>query len=906
MNIPITRKQFISYAVLPQIRPRLADLFASGFHYIPYFMALVYMAVRLLPANHPYGDAANMGRFGIRHVVGEAANNLVVNKNNIDQIILFICILIGMGIVFVQLCLLGMSFFFQPVMAATLFPTSFSDFFITEFPANDIAMMMMDMVFGVPEIFNSCISTAEFCEDMNGDLIGDVAPFNTVGPMSPLAYTIFPFPLHHGLHQMFQVYSIGLLVVAVMITCYFIVTILAETAQSGTPFGKRFNKVWAPIRLVVAFGLLVPVGYGLNSSQYIVLHAAKYGSGFATNGWELFNGTLSGGYLGETKRLVTTPNVPEVSTLLQFYYIARTCQEATKIQAEKGRLEIKPYLVKSATETVHALPITSGTSYADAMNFADGETVLTLVFGSYDKSMYGYYKGFVKPICGEVTMTLTDPRGPGESKEALTYMQRYYWFLLKDLWFDTQSAWFDQFPLNTALANINSKPKPEAEQPNNELKQYLRKLLTLELSNVMSGPNFINPDGVIPAMIKSDKWAMPVEQYRKGWAGAGIWYNRVAEMNGAVTTAIFNIPAVSKYPFVMEYVALKNDGQNEVPISKMYTPISADDKVIPAEKLEDLPMMRVLNAAYDYWQSDDGMSTSHTAPTGNIIVDVINLIFGTDGLYSMKKNTDVHPLAQLVGVGRSLVESSIRNLGVATLGGAAGSVVGVMSPFAGKLTAVAAKFLVAIGMIGLTIGFILYYVIPFLPFVYFFFAVGGWIKGIFEAMVGAPLWALAHLRIDGNGLSGQAAVGGYFLIFEIFLRPILIIFGLLASISIFGALITVLNQSFDLITSNLTGFEASSIATNASPTDIAYYRAPVDEFFFTVIYTIIVYLMGMSSFKLIDLIPNNILRWMGQSTATFNDSQENPAESMVGTTSVGAQQAIGSIGGKLSQSIGKE
>ena len=75
-------------------------------------------------------------------------------------------------------------------------------------------------------------------------------------------------------------------------------------------------------------------------------------------------------------------------------------------------------------------------------------------------------------------------------------------------------------------------------------------------------------------------------------------------------------------------------------------------------------------------------------------------------------------------------------------------------------------------------------------------------------MVGIPLWALAHLRIDGEGLPGQAAESGYFLIFEIFLRPILTVFALIAAILIFSAQVRVLNFIWDIVTTNVTGFSA--------------------------------------------------------------------------------------------------
>jgi hypothetical protein len=108
-----------------------------------------------------------------------------------------------------------------------------------------------------------------------------------------------------------------------------------------------------------------------------------------------------------------------------------------------------------------------------------------------------------------------------------------------------------------------------------------------------------------------------------------------------------------------------------------------------------------------------------------------------------------------------------------------------------------------------------------------------------------------------------------------------------------------LNQTWDLVISNLSGFDVPSEAKGIGPSMGEYFRSAVDELFFTAIYAIIVYMMALSSFKLIDLIPANILRWMGQSVATENDARENAAESLVSTSSVGASQATGAIGKQL-------
>ena len=76
---------------------------------------------------------------------------------------------------------------------------------------------------------------------------------------------------------------------------------------------------------------------------------------------------------------------------------------------------------------------------------------------------------------------------------------------------------------------------------------------------------------------------------------------------------------------------------------------------------------------------------------------------------------------------------------------------------------------------------------------------------------------------------------------------------------------------------------------------IEYLRNAADELFHTIMYAIIVYMLAMSSFKLIDLIPNNILRWMGSSVSTFGEHSGDPAQSLVQYSFMGSQMAMGPL-----------
>ena len=69
-------KTVAKYMILPGIMPRLRDFFENGFTWLAVLMASIYSTVRLLPQDHPYLNPENKGRFGIRHVIAEAANNL--------------------------------------------------------------------------------------------------------------------------------------------------------------------------------------------------------------------------------------------------------------------------------------------------------------------------------------------------------------------------------------------------------------------------------------------------------------------------------------------------------------------------------------------------------------------------------------------------------------------------------------------------------------------------------------------------------------------------------------------------------------------------------------------------------------------------------------------------------------
>ncbi len=897
----LNKGQIARYALMPQILPRLIKLFGSGFNSLPPYMAMVLNTVRILPNRHPFMNPANHGKYSMFQVLAAAANNITFDLKNLDKIAIFGVILAGISMVFLQLILCIMALFTLPAFAQDM-PTTLAGFFGNANTADDVAFSLLDLVFGIPGVGGT------------GTFFGS----------DELEAGITPF--HLGMQALFEFYSYGILLVAVIIICYHVISIVLETAESGVPFGTRYNHAWAPIRLVLFFALLLPIGVGgINLAQFVLLSAAKYGSNLATNGWIMFDATTEQAYLGDTDNLIATPITPDLYTMAAFMSIARTCSWA------EGRIngrDIRPYLVKG-TGVAGGRDVSGGMpAFADALGApaaggASDTGAIFVRFGVQDEALYRGEAGAVYPFCGEVSLTVVDQSQPGSA-----VMQQAYLEMIGCLWNGADGASFpcgittytDQgrdYTIRYSVAHDMNKFPDMSPYVGDQVKAAVIISLNESINTAL--------ETAIEEQTANGDWTNNAAM-QLGWGGAGIWFNKIAEQNGALTSAVLANPQISKMPDVMEYIRDQKQGQDSnVPFSQMFTPRLSSGDVVTFRTPEEREVAIILNQAFKYWGMSTGGAnyqgspeTANAGSSGNIIIDIMNVFMGTRGLFDMCANTDIHPLAQLSAIGKAAIEHSIMAFGGAMFFGLTGGGASLMQEhnFAQAFGAISQFFMTFAGL-GLIVGFLLYYILPFLPFIYFFFAVMTWVKSIFEAMVGMPLWALAHLRIDGESLPGDKAATGYFYILEIFLRPICILIGFLGGIIIFTALVKVLNSVFFLAISNLSGHViegetagaagcfappagAGTPAAAGGVTQMEFARGVVDQFFYTLVYAVIVYMMGMPCFKMVDLVPDNIMRWLGAGVSSFGSQDGDPADNLMTYAATGASLAGSSFKQSLS------
>ncbi len=896
---------FLKYTMLPGVLPRCLGLFKSTFSFSAYSIACIFYSVRLLPPTHSYVQQENMGKFGIRHVIAAAGDNIDFKWKNIDQITVFVLMLSAIVLLMAQFVLMGISLVAQqPALAGP------ADYFLrTEGQhIHDLVMVTLDRVFGVPGIFNSCVSVAaEACQNMSG--------VETVNHGDS-----FPFPLHYALHGMLNFYSLGIFMIAGFVILYFITVIVGETAVSGSPMGQRYNKAWVPLRIILFFALLIPIPQGgdgsdgakargeivgMNAAQYLTLWVARTGSDFASNGWEVFTDEIYTAHMSGSYGLVAEGNVPRFDELLKFLFVARTCKTATEVNfygdAESENW-IRPYVVRSDSLAQMINSTDSAgepwldlvdTTYEDALLHTN-HMPLTIVFGArvedeespfYDSSRSKLAR--VMPFCGELQFPAIGTYRTSQEYIAndITVgtilpghkIQELYYELIKTLWSNDSLISLANCNASYSLTELSvANVDQGCEEDEEKFSTRMVDLINSNQNDIIEQYREILDEH----QENSAAWGVPDRMKDRGWAAAALLYQEIAKLNGQVTESLLNLPDITAMPSVMEYVSAQKQSKEEA-ISEQdkYDVLISGSEYVDFDDIRNANIARALNRAYQLFNGDVNIRTKGGTTT-NFIEGFIEIVLGAGGIFDIRRNADVNPMGQLSALGRSIMDASIRNIaGGFLLDKALGEIFGTSIDEKSMKTITGA--IQNIGYTTMTIGFSLYYVLPIMPFLYFFFAFAGWVKSIFEAIVAMPLWAMSHIaRWDGDGIAGPSAENGYFLLFEIFVRPIMILFGLIASISIFSASVLTLNEIFDMAVSAISGEDLSDLDVNL--VDLNVVGSAVDELFMTAVYTVLCYMIGLSSFKLIDQIPHQILRWMGSSASAFQDNHQSMAESISG------------------------
>ena len=188
-----------------------------------------------------------------------------------------------------------------------------------------------------------------------------------------------------------------------------------------------------------------------------------------------------------------------------------------------------------------------------------------------------------------------------------------------------------------------------------------------------------------------------------------------------------------------------------------------------------------------------------------------------------------------------------------------------------------------------SVGFMLSYILPMMPFMIWIGVILGWIILCVEAIIAAPMWAVMHLSPHGDDMVGTGAQG-YRLVLSLMLRPVLMIFGLIAAltiITVFGKLINEIFASVFLLSQQDSNIFILVAGIIASP----------------LIYMGLMWTLVTKTMSIIHVIPDQLLQWFGGGGPQIGDYGQTFGGQ--GSQSFAAGAAAASMAGRA-LSTGKE
>lgn len=185
-------------------------------------------------------------------------------------------------------------------------------------------------------------------------------------------------------------------------------------------------------------------------------------------------------------------------------------------------------------------------------------------------------------------------------------------------------------------------------------------------------------------------------------------------------------------------------------------------------------------------------------------------------------------------------------------------------------------------------GFVLAYYVPLYPYFIYTFGVIGWIIVVIEAMVAAPLICFGLTHPEGHDFLGEAKQA-LMLLLGVFLRPVLMVIGLIAGMVLSYVSLRIIVYTFSGLASDLFASTPSSGAATGdilSAAGTLMWNSVKDSGSISgvvmsllvfplvlVIFTMLVYVVTTQCFSLIFALPDNVLRWIGSPPQSSSAAQ---------------------------------
>ena len=628
-----------------------------------------------------------------------------------------------------------------------------------------------------------------------------------------------------------------------------------QSAHEGEVLGRRWSSLWAPLRVVFAVALLIPVPGlgGYNSVQAGVAWIVKGSTMMASELWGLGAGLLMSGELP-----ISGVSARFDGELLKTVYRNQLCVRLANHQLEAAGSTLRVQF--------------------DQVEARDSVRIISSLGGRNPE------------ICGaygipNVPEHLSEGKA-GTGSDIEREFRNLHAGMLEIVIDGSNRAISRQWPAILAnepeIPDITGDIRETLERANDRLRDGNRRLVGIVAGG--DSDRSVARKAIGDYMTGGCTGGAGCGQ---GWIGAGNWHMTLARLNSELMGLMNASITADESGYVSDnwrrlnrQVVAEADGSGRfswlfggADVNK-YLHVDEADRIWTAANAGlDAAAVRLapLGMGLPGRIIEDASPAGPTGLLGRIwrvgFADEIELLVGMLSPSGLGRD----PIVGLVNMGNWFLEAA----GVLIFGGAT---VSLLSGGAGSMIV----FLIAAPMaaIGVTQSF----VIPLLPFIYWILGIAGYFLLVAEAVVAATLWALMHFRLDGDGISGDAGRQGWLMLLALVLTPALMILGYFLGMVIYRVVAGLLDLGMH---------HAMGALVSASPI-VGIFGLIAAGFLSVLSHTVII----ERSFSLISDFPDRILKWIGAAAGVGDGSGERQfraSASMMSSSAASATRQLGRL-----------
>ena len=682
------------------------------------------------------------------------------------------------------------------------------------------------------------------------------------------------------LNNLFQMFNGVILAVAMFILSYVSIISTVNTAQEGQVMGKKWSSIWIPLRSTIGLLLLAPVpGSGYSSLQVIIMWIVLNGIGAADQMWSFVLNNLSQGISATQRDEINRKEVIKLSkqgtVLAKNLFDSLVCVAIINNNIDpvaRPNTKLKPYFVPELTHIItEPVVIKFG---------VDKDTNLTR-----------------ENLCGELKISASfsdeDLIGPNNTKINLN---------------DIQKAEIINFAYKTKIEIINhmiNEINPVAEAIGSTKRQedhsvilndiyppgYLYRAITYYQKSISKLTKQVAMGRVgIPILVDKQAISDSVINQGKafGWITAGSYYYLLTQgsLKNLLTTATEEITSTSKPVYLNSN---ENSIQDKLTLSRLGIMAST---INPYKKAlnNSQSIANLFNPSGELALNESLQFKTNTASKFNLSGDHESEDLGSmmqnkfiPDINKLLENTNNKKLVELISPYikqfSNLNEIVLKDIqhclsdqhddpllsqaifGVELMQLSENFWIGIImssfvssaiaSTFAGSgvstLITLLPPILIFAGIIWV-IGASFAIYMPMLPYMMFIVTALGWFILVIEAIVAAPLVALGFIMPSQDELGKVAPALG--IIANVFLRPVLMVVGLIMAAKLYNTIISMVNMGFK--------FSFAALQSQTGTTMFAW-------IVMLILYSGFIVTLVNKCYALIYQLPDKVLRWIGVS-----------------------------------------